>query len=327
MACRRLVMAASLRKLAAPVKPLRDHLEYGLLLSLVRLAGWSPQGFSFAVAKGIATTVFWLGFRRRRITLCNLALAFPEMPAPRRRVLGLAVYHSLGRTFAETLLILSGKWGGAEILERVRDPDGVFEELRRLQDEGPGGVMLVTAHFGNWELLAAYYALRGQPLEVIGRPGDNPLIERHMTRKLRECFGNRLLSKEHAARPVMRLLRQGAAVGILADQKVRRSEAVEVCFFGQSALATPAPALLADRGNHPLLFSYLVREADGGYRIVGSRTLFPQEFGGDRKTRLQGLTQAFHSQLEQIIRDYPEQWFWMHNRWRCVAKKRGDGGR
>ena len=179
----------------------------------------------------------------------------------------------------------------------------------------PEGVILISAHLGNWEmahLLASCYLQ--EPLVLVARRIESQTLDRWIQR-LRSRFGSIVLDKKQALGKMARALKQGGVVGLLIDQGTKRSEGVEVSFFGRAATATPAAALLARRYNSPVLPAFCVREADGGLTLVVEPPMSlqrTQDPGADMKENTQRMTSA----VEKAVRAYPEQWFWFHKRWK-----------
>jgi KDO2-lipid IV(A) lauroyltransferase len=171
------------------------------------------------------------------------------------------------------------------------------------------GILIATAHLGNWELSAFAHALMSEPMHVMVRPLDNPLIDRLVERR-RQLSGNRLLLKKDVALSVVRALKQNEAVGILIDQNASLEEGVFVDFFGRKACAGSAFAKLAARTGAAVVPGFaLWEEAEKKYVL----RFFPElAMTGDP----QADTQAIHSEFERIIRKYPDQWMWIHRRWK-----------
>ncbi len=178
----------------------------------------------------------------------------------------------------------------------------------------PGGVLLLTAHFGNWELLGLAHRLSGLPLTVIVRPLDSALLNRLAVR-LRARTGTELIAKRLALRPALRALRRGRMVGILLDQNASRDEGVFVPFFGRPASTSRSLALLSVRTGTPIVPVFIHRERDGRHRIVVEPAL-AKPASNSLDAAIAELTAECARRTEAAIRRWPEQWFWLHRRWR-----------
>lgn len=177
-----------------------------------------------------------------------------------------------------------------------------------------GRVLLLTAHLGNWELLPAACHLTGFQLSVVLRPLDAPWLDR-LARRLREKSGVELIDKRAALRPVMRALAGGRMVGILLDQNAARREGVFVPFFGHAASTSRSLAVLALRTGTPIVPAFIRREDGGIHRVVAGPAL-PLPASANPAAAIQSLTARCTEVIEAAIRESPDQWLWMHDRWR-----------
>ncbi len=247
--------------------------------------------------------------RRRELAGRNLALAFPERGPAEIEALSIAVFEHFGGMAAELLHALH------EPAPSLRERVEVVGAERVLQASATGrGLVLLTAHLGNWEYSALLTAEIGLPVTVIARPLDNRRLER-LLRGFRERGGNRVVYKADAAREMLRILRRGGAVGILADQHARTADAVVVPFFGRPAATTSVVARLVDRTEALVIPVACFRTGPVRYRLeygipLDVRALTPAE----RETL--PLTARLNLEIENLVRRSPEQYLWLHNRWR-----------
>jgi KDO2-lipid IV(A) lauroyltransferase len=196
--------------------------------------------------------------------------------------------------------------------EEVAVYDGV-EHLRAAAAKGRG-VLVFSGHFGHWELIAFLQHRLGLPMTMVVSPLENPLYDRFIAR-LRGLGGNRILSKRHAARPILKALARGEAIAILIDQNVRGEGGLFIDFFGRPASSTPALATLALRSGAPIVpvFSWFL--PDGRLQISYRPALEPRRHGSiDEDVR--DLMRRSSAILEEEIRRRPDHWLWMHDRWR-----------
>jgi Kdo2-lipid IVA lauroyltransferase/acyltransferase len=171
------------------------------------------------------------------------------------------------------------------------------------------GVLVATAHLGNWELSAFSHALMTEPMNVMVRPLDNPLIDA-VIEKRRQASGNRLIFKKDAARSVLKALRDNEAVGILADQNTTASEGVFIDFFGKPACAGTAFAKFANHSGAAVIPGFAFWEHTENRYVL---RFYPKlDMTGDIAVD----TQRIHSFFESVIREYPDQWMWIHRRWK-----------
>jgi KDO2-lipid IV(A) lauroyltransferase len=186
------------------------------------------------------------------------------------------------------------------------------------------GVLIFSAHFGNWEIGNAALAIMTRPFVFIYRILDSLLMERLIT-GVRASYGNISLAKENAMRPMIRLLRNGDTINILIDQNVAAYEGVFVDFFGRKACTTPGLTLLALHTKAPVLPVFTRRLPDGKYLLeIGKKVEIVSS--GNRDADVLINTQNFTKIIEEKIRQYPEQWLWFHQRWKtklCQVKQKG----
>lgn len=252
---------------------------------------------------------------RRDVVDQNLLRAFPEKDVAWRERVARESYRHLGR---EGLAIAAlGSRSAAEIRERT--PITGWDRLKDAIDRGRG-VVMVTAHFGNWELAGASLAVRGIGVDGIVQRQRNPFVDRDIV-AVREALGFRVIDRRHASKLVLPALQEGRVVGFVADQDARRN-GVFVPFFGTPASTHRGAALFAIRSGAPLFVGVAIRRDDGTYDCRAS------EIEADRSGPLDAavlrLTAAFTLRLEDEIRTAPEQYFWMHKRWKTRPRPAAD---
>jgi KDO2-lipid IV(A) lauroyltransferase len=288
---------------------LRHRLEYLAVASLLRLLGWLPHWVARGVSAVLAVLSYWLWPRLRRVGLFNLRLAFPEWPDHRRRQVLFGLFQNFGRMLADFAHF--PHWNRGNI-ERLIIYDG-FENYAQARDQGKG-VLFLTAHFGNWELSSFAHGVYGYPLNFLVRELDNPLIDALINR-YRCLSGGRALEKRDSAREVLRAFHRGEAVGILADQNMLPGDGVFVDFFGCPACTTPGPARLARKAGVPVVLGLVIWDA----KIKKYRLRFhPVEWikRDDPEEEVLVNTANFTRLLEEYVRRYPDQWLWVHRRWK-----------
>ncbi len=252
------------------------------------------------------------GHRKRAIE--NLTMAFgDEKGQAEIALIARRVYENLGINAMELMRI---PWLTGEKLSGYVDTTD-FEKADRIVKDGRG-LMVCTAHFGNWELLAASYGLTRRAFEIVARKLDNPSVE-DFVKWVRTRPGNRVIDKKGSMRELLKALNSGGMLGILMDQNVDWREGVFVDFFGKPACTNKGPATLALKTGTPVLPAFLVREGTR-HRVVIFEEL-KIEATGDKERDVTELTRLMTESIERIIRMYPEQWFWVHRRWKTREPK------
>jgi KDO2-lipid IV(A) lauroyltransferase len=201
--------------------------------------------------------------------------------------------------------------GTAGVLGLVSEVTG-WEVVEDARAQGRG-IVVVAGHLGNWELAAAYLAARGISMDVIVRRMSNRLFDRFLT-ETREKLGMHVVWDEHAVQRAPRALREGRAVGFVADQGVRGLASTFVPFFGRPAKTPRGAAVFALRFDAPVVFVTALRRDDGKYHFAAERVV--AERSGDREADTDAIVRRFTEILEQWIRRAPDQYFWHHRRWR-----------
>ena len=300
----------------APRHTAAHRVEYALARALETAVATLPERAADAVGARIGAAVYRLGIRRKVVEE-NLRLAFPEAGGEWIDRTALAAYRHLGRESAAILRL--SKLDRQAVVDRTV-PVG-WDDLEAALAEGKG-VLLVTGHYGNWEVAAATVASRGVPIAAIVRRQGNLLVDARLD-QLRRNLGVETISQRDALSRVPRLLRKNGVVGIVGDQDARRA-GVFVPFFGVPASTHRGPALFAIRFNAPV-FACVARRLPGpGVRYEVSGTRVPVPRTGDLEADVQALTAELAARLEASIREAPEQYFWFHRRWKSKPKAEPD---
>jgi KDO2-lipid IV(A) lauroyltransferase len=272
--------------------------------ALVSFVLWSLAHGPLALARCYTTLLDKLVPRLRRVARTNLEFAYPEASAAEREAIVDQVFLTLARmlwTFARFPQITSenvGKWIRYDGLEH-------FLEAKKKGH----GVLFATAHLGNWELSAFAHALLTEPMDIVVRPLDRASVDR-VVAKRRQLSGNRIIGKWDAARPILRGLAANHAVGILMDQNTTLNEGVFIDFFGRPACANAAFVKIAARTGAPVIPGFAIWSEEERRHVL--KFYPPVEMTGDPARD----TQALHAVLEQVVRQYPGQWLWIHRRWK-----------
>ena len=292
------------------VPTMRERLEFAaarVLLGSLRLL---PYRLSIALAEWVGLLVGSSVSKWRHVAEKNIQRALPELDQTDRKRIRRGVYRNLGRVvFALAKL---PTWSPAQIAEHV---DFVGLEHFRAAEAKGRGVLLLTAHLGNWELGALAHGAVVGPLRVMVRPIKNHLVDQ-LVESLRSSHGNGVIAKRRAARQVLRVLARNGTVGVLADQNTLAEEAVFIRFFGMTASANRGFAQLALRSGAavvPAIARWDVRSnrhvVEYGPEIALLRTSRPAQ-------DVEANSQRFQSVLEDRIREHPDQWLWIHRRWK-----------
>ena len=284
-----------------------------LILQFIKVFWWFighlPLQVNLRIGRVIGRLGFYLDKKHRDIAIRNITTAFGDTKtANELYVLAKKAFENLGMNSMEFCRL---PWLTEKNLAGYIECDG-FENFKKAYDKGQG-VIFLTGHFGNWELMAIFYALKGYPVDIIVRDLDYPVVDEFI-RWVRTRAGNRTISKGRSMRELMRVLSKGGIVGVLLDQNVTWSEGVFVNFFNQLACTNKGTALLALASNAAVVPTFIVRERKGHRIIIGEEITLVNT--GDRANDQLNNTAIFTRVIEDFVKKYPEQWFWLHQRWK-----------
>jgi Kdo2-lipid IVA lauroyltransferase/acyltransferase len=289
---------------------MRFRLEYALVWCVVRSIGVLPRPLARAVGIGVGRVTYLLHGKLRRVGMRNLGMAFPEKSTRERRKILRGVFTSLGRQLAEVCLFPRYT---CENVSRVVSYDG-YKNFQQAAKRGKG-VLFLTGHLGGWELSAFAHALYGHPLHFVMRPLDNPYLD-HMVRDYRTMHGNIPILKDNPVRELLRAMKEGATVGILMDTNMMPPQGVFVNFFAIPACTPSGLARIALRTDAAVVPGFTVWDpALRKYRLRFDPALELVRTG-DNEADILANTQLFTDVIEDFVRQYPDQWLWVHRRWK-----------
>jgi KDO2-lipid IV(A) lauroyltransferase len=266
--------------------------------------------------------LLWTLHVRRGVVMSNLRLAFPEWSEARRREVGRKTYVNLGRMAPDFLLVTHLDEGALERIF-VYDP-GAKEAVMAARETGKP-VIVCTAHFGNFENLAAIHNLQGYPITMVVRALGGGFLGKLWNRG-RERAGLEVLevTRGETLQAALRAMKRGRVLGYVIDQSMPAHRAVFPTFFGVPAATAPTPAILAMRADAVVFFMLDVPLDDGRHHIVIEGPLAPPRTG-DRDADVLAFMQDLNDRLERHVRAHPDRWYWLHRRWK--TRPPADGGR
>lgn len=289
------------------------NIEYIIVLILMKVLSILPYRVVSDIGGVIGIMGYYLDSRHRRITQNNLARAFPDLEE--KLVINLAkmAYKNLGRSAAEAIYLATknpayihkflNKW------ITIEGKDNLSTETKK-----GNGVIYLTGHFGNWELMGISFGINDSPYNVIVRPLDNPKIN-NILLTLRGITGGKIMPKKNVLRDVLRCLKKGEALAILIDQNTSRELGVFVNFFGTPAATNKGPAIIAMKSGASVIPTFLIREGKYRHRLIYGEAVNLCK-SGDKEKDIYANTALFTKILESYILKYPDHWFWMHQRWK-----------
>ena len=289
---------------------MRQRLEYALAWVIIKILGGLPRSLSRAAAIALSWTIYLIHVRLRHVGMRNLKLAFAEKTRRERARILRGVFTSLGRQLAEVCLFPTYT---LENVGKVVVYDG-FENFERALARGKG-VLFLTAHLGGWELSAFTHSLYGHPLHIVMRPLDNVYLDSLM-RRYRTMHGNSTVDKDDFVRGLLSAMKAGETVGILMDTNMTPPQGVFTDFFGIPACTASGLARIALRTDAAVVPGFTVWDPGlRKYRLRFDPALKLIRTGND-DADVVANTALFTKVIEEYVRKYPDQWLWVHRRWK-----------
>jgi len=289
---------------------MRHRLEYAAAWVIVKTIGVLPRPLARAAAIWLGRVIYVFHVRLRRVGMRNLELAFPQMSRHQRAKILRGEFVSMGRQLAEVCRFPKYT---RENVSQVVVYDG-FENFERALARGKG-VLFLTGHLGGWELSAFAHSLYGYPLHVVMRPLDNVYLDR-LTRRYRTMHGNSMIDKDDPVRGLLTAMKHGETAGILMDTNMTPPQGVFVDFFGIPACTAGLLARIALRTDAAVVPGFTIWDpALRKYRLRFDPAVELVRTGNDDADAVAN-TQLFTKVIEDYVRKYPDQWLWVHRRWK-----------
>jgi KDO2-lipid IV(A) lauroyltransferase len=281
-----------------------------------------PLQWSLKSGELLGLLLFYLWTSRRKIAIDNLTKSslYPDsISVPPGNVIR-ENFKNMGRSFMEVLKVYCGF--GKKIIDSIH-LEGT-ENFRKAKANGKG-VLFITGHCGNWELLALSAASHlSDTISIVARPLDNPYLNR-LIEYMRKKYGNSIIYKKGALKPILQALRSNGCVGILMDQAVVRDEGFVINFLGRGAWTTKMPALIARKTGAAVLPVFIHRTGTG--HVINIYPEIELSRSDDREGAVRDDTIMFSGYIEQYIAKHPAEWLWIHRRWKRVKQEQATNNR
>jgi KDO2-lipid IV(A) lauroyltransferase len=298
---------------------MRENLEYWLVVSVARILGRMPRGLARLLANAIAFTVYWAFGRLRRVGVRNLELALPELsPAERGKILR-GVYRYLGWQMVEFCRMSGYTVENTSVWLRSEG----LEHYLAAQARGKG-VLVVTGHLGAWELSSFYHSMMGYPMGMVIRRLDNRRLDDYVN-SIRCLHGNQVIDKDEFGRGLLLAMRAGQTVGILMDTNMTPPQGSFVKFFGMDACTATGLAHVSRKTGAAVLPGFMLWEPAKGKYVLHFGPEIEIPHTANPSADILAGTQLCTDAIESWIRRYPDQWLWIHRRWK--TRPRGEPGK
>ncbi len=289
---------------------MREALEYAFAWTLLRLIGALPRRASRTVGAALGAVAWWALPRLRRTGLRNLELAYPDTPPAERKRLLRGEFRYLGWQLSEFCHMPRYTRENTRNLVRYAGLEHYLNARERGQ-----GVLIVTGHLGAWELSSFWHSLMGYSTTMVIRRLDNPRVDK-LVNNIRCLHGNRVVHKDDFARGLLQAMKRGDTVGILMDTNMTPPQGVFVPFFGVPACTASGLARVAQRTGAAVLPGFLVWEPTEQKYVLHFGEEISLAATGDDEQDVLANTARFTAAIESFIRRYPDQWLWVHRRWK-----------
>jgi KDO2-lipid IV(A) lauroyltransferase len=289
---------------------LRHRLEFGVVWMLATTLRRLPRSWARGLGMSIGLLFYCVHSRLRRVGMRNLEIAFPEKSQRERSRILRALFLGLGRQLAEFCRFPSYS---RENISEVIIYEGI-ENFEAARGRGKG-VIFLTAHLGGWELSSFMHSLHGHPMHIVTRSLDNPYVDRMVTR-YRTLHGNSIFDKDDFARGLLAALRSGETVGILMDTNMTPPQGIFADFFGKPACTASGLARVALRTGAAVLPGFALWDSKLRKYVLHMAPALELTRSGDTEADVAANTARFNRVIEEIVRRYPEQWLWVHRRWK-----------
>jgi KDO2-lipid IV(A) lauroyltransferase len=298
------------RTLPTDKASVREIAEFAVVWVFVHGVRLLPRGLARTAGVAISAVAFRALGRLRRVGLRNLELAFPGITAGERETILRSEYRNLGFLLAEFCKMPGYTAATASRFIRYEG----LENYLRARERGKG-VLVLTGHLGAWELSSFYHSLMGMPMGMVIRRLDNPLVDEFVNR-IRCLHGNRVIHKDDFARGLIASMRAGETVGILMDTNMTPPQGVFVPFFGVPACTASGMARIAEKTGAAVLPGFLLWEQREQKYVLHFGEELEIVHTEDAEQDVLTNTATFTAAIERYVRQYPDQWLWMHRRWK-----------
>ncbi len=296
------------------MKKINHTLQYLIFIFLSLFLNLLSPSLAIRAGRGLGLLFYHVDNRHRNITIENLKAAYgSKLSAVEVERVARNCFQNLGVSVVEMI-----RWNRMDQKEFVKNISVEGMEHYREAVKKGRGLVFIGAHFGNWELLGILISLLFQKGYLVARKMDNPYLH-HKIEQIRTSAGNRVINKNDAFWEMIKLLKKGELVGVLMDQNVDRREGVFVPFFGRPACTNKGLAMIVLKTKTPMVPIFMVRQPNGRYRIIVKPEI-PLVQTGNLKNDIRQNTAHINLAIEEMIRAYPEQWLWMHRRWKTQVE-------
>ena len=292
---------------------LKYIIEFLLLKLLLLICKVLPTMTAIKFFNLLGKSLFFILIKRKKIALKNLDIAFPNKSKKEKIEIAKKSFSNLGEVLGYNLLIFSNKINESNFSKFISSKN--IDDFSELINSCTSGILIISGHIGNWECLSHLISIHAKrPFNVIAREMNNPMIDNKIIKPIRNKFNIKIFPKKNALLKMVKVLKKREIAGILIDQNLNEKVHIKTQFFKKNTKCTPLPAVLHTKYNTPVIFAYLIKNDNGKYQLFFDNLKFNNVDYNQNDINVY-ITALHQNLLEKVIKKYPSQWFWMHNRW------------
>jgi len=293
---------------------MKQKLTYYLIKCFLFLGKILPKNAIYSLSEWILMRYYHMKPKRIEIMHANIKRAFPEKNETEIEVFGKRVYEELSKTVAETVLLYNRR---IYVKDIVINAEEAATKLKGFSENAPNGILIVTGHYSNWELFGQFLGCYDFPVINVVKPSSNIWIDKYIIIPFRERFGNRMIEPKGSMITIAKALKAGKNIALLIDQVVQPPNGLPVLFFGYPTAATKSVAMLKNKYD-PLVVPVFIERVGIERFVVRVGDPIEPDSDTNREQKLISMTQSYYDVIENQIRQAPDQWLWLYNRWKDI---------
>ena len=299
---------------------MKRRLTYYLARFLLFLGRFLPKTSIYSLSHWILVRYYHARPKREEILHDNIKKAFPDKDEKEIKIFSRKVYNEVAKMLAETILLYQRR---IDIKQSILNKEEVIEKLKQLQSDAPNGILFITAHYGNWELLGLFLGACGFPIVNVVKRSANHWIDEQITTPFRQRYGSKMVEHEGAMITLVKTLKKEKIASLMIDQVVQPPNGVPVNFFGYPTAATKAVSVLKQKYNPLVVPIFISRVGHEQFKVnIHDPVEYIPDKNLSKEEQIVATTQAYYQVLEAQIKKSPEQWLWLYNRWKEIKFER-----
>ena len=288
---------------------------YGIKLFLL-FGKIVPQSMIYRFSRWLFEKYYTMKPKRVEIMHANIKRAYPKKNSQEIEAFGKSVYGEVSKTLAECILLYNNR---INVRDMVVNIDEAAARLKMLSTKSSGGIVIITGHYSNWELLGQFLGYVGMPVSNVVKSSKNSLIDKYIAIPFRQRTGNKMIEQKGSMVTIAKILKSKQNIALLIDQVVKPPNGVPVSFFGHRTAATKSVAMLKLKYDPLVVPIFIERIEKERFRINIAEPIEPSaEIYTNKDEQIIDMTQSYYDAIQRQIEQAPTQWLWLYNRWKRV---------